>query len=152
MKIRELFEEAIPIVSADSLWQENADSASQYITTNIYQVKELESDGTKVYQVFLDKGGRRKSLGKVSQDRFDKSYTPVRGNQKPDAEGFIVYRDASEFEAFKYQGDTTKVELSNGTSVKLMKGDYILRQTDGDEFVYSVEPSKYFDQNYTKKT
>ena len=152
MKIHELFEEAIPVVTADSLWQENSGGALQYITTKIFMVREEPNKNISSFEVFLDKNGKRSLIGKMGQDKLDKSYTAIRGNQKPDAEGFIMYRDAAEYEAFKYEGDTTKVELSDGTTVKLTKGDYILRQTDGDEFVYSVESARYFDQNYTKKS
>lgn len=149
MKIHELFEEAIPVIAAGDLWSENSDGVGQYITGKIFLVKKV--DGGK-FEVYQDTNGSRQLIGKMSQDKLDKSYTPVRGNQKPDAEGFTVYREVAEYEAFKYDGDTTKVEIGDGSTVKISKGDYILRQTDGDEFVYSVETARYFDQNYSKKS
>jgi len=36
-------------------------------------------------------------------------------------------------------------------TVKLSTGDYLLRQDDGNDFVYSVERANYFDNGYVKK-
>jgi len=36
--------------------------------------------------------------------------------------------------------------------VLMNKGDYLLRQTSGDNFIYTVEKANYFDNGYVKKT
>lgn len=146
-----MVEETIPTTSAEDLWAQNSGDVGQYITTKIFQVLPITNKNITKYTVYLDSENKRTLIGNMNQTKLDKSYTPVRPNQKPDAEGFTTYREIAEYEAFKYMGDTTKVTISDKTTVKLNKGDYILRQTAADNFVYSIELARYFDQYYTKK-
>lgn len=155
MKLAEikLLEEPIPTRSAEELWAENSGSAAQYITTTIYFVRPVE--GKKdLFDVMYDEAGRRKKYGTLNKEDLNAAFTPVRPNQRPDAEGFLQYRSADTYDAFKYSGDPVKVMLSEepGETVKLNRGDWLLRQDDGDNFTYTVEKAAYFDNSYTKKT
>lgn len=157
MKLSEikLFEEPIPTITAEEVWNSGSEAAGQYITTTVYYVRPLENSQ---FEVLYDVEGRRKSYGKLDQEDLEAAFTPIRPNQKPDAEGFITYRLGDVFDAFKYGGDPVKVSIdkapegeANSQTVKLNTGDWMLRQDDGNDFVYTVERGSYFDNNYTKK-
>lgn len=155
-----LLEEPIPTSSAEELWAENGGEAAQYITTTIYYAKPVE--GSKgMFDVLYDEHGKRKKYGTLSEDDLNAAFAPIRPNQKPDAEGFLSYRSADVYDAFKYAGDPVKVVLGEapaegeapvGDTIKLNKGDYLLRQDDGDNFVYTIEKANFFDNGYVKKT
>ena len=157
MKLSEikLFEEPIPTVAAEEVWSSGSAEAAQYITTTVYYVRELDTDQ---FEVLYDKMGNRKAYGKMDKEDLEAAFAPMRPNQKPDAEGFLTYRSADVFDAFKYGGDPVKVSIDKapegevgGQTVKLNLGDWMLRQDDGNDFIYTAERAVYFDNNYTKK-
>ena len=153
-----LFEEPIPTRTAEELWTENESESTQYITTIVYYVKQLEKDS---FEVQFDESGKRKRYGTMNKEDLTASFTPIRPNQKPDAEGFMQYRSADVFDAFKYTGSPVKVMLSGsapaegeeptGETTKLSNGDYMLRQDTDDDFVYTIEKANFFDNGYIKK-
>lgn len=144
-----LAEEALETKKAEDLWKQFGSSASTYVTTVTYFVKPEKNQ----FVVYYDENGIRKLYGRVDKSTLQSAFVPVRANQQPDAEGFISYRDADEFDAFKYTGDPIKVDLGDKDSqiVKMVKGDYLLRQSDDNDFVYTVEKARFFDNGYTKK-
>ena len=145
-----LREEAIETKLASDVWKEGKDGVKTYVSTATYQVKQQKGSDPAVWEVYKDKDGKRTSVGKFDTSELEELYVPVRANQKEDAEGYTLYRDNTEVEAFKYDGDTIKVDLE-GTTKKLKTGDYLIRQTDDDNFVYSVQSAKYFEADYTEK-
>jgi len=161
MKLSEikLFEEPIETRSAEELWQENEGNSAQYITTTVYYVRPI-ADKKNMFEVLYDEQGKRKTYGTMSKEDLDASFALMRPNQQPDAEGFLTYRSADVYDAFKYTGDPVKVTLGaskddespGGMTVKLNKGDYMLRQDNGDEFTYTVERANYFGNQYVRKT
>lgn len=154
-----LFEEPIETKTAEDLWSENESSSAQYITTTVYFVRPIA--GKKgMYEVLYDEEGKRKTYGTMNKEDLDASFALVRPNQQPDAEGFLTYRSGDVYDAFKYNGDPVKVQLgtpadsssSADVVVRLNKGDFMLRQTTGDEFTYTVEKANYFSNAYVKKS
>lgn len=145
-----LQEEAIETKLASDIWKENKDSAKTYVSSVVYSVKK-GSNEDKPYEVYKDdQKGKRTIVGKFTKDDLEASYAPVRANQTEDAEGYTLYRDAAEMEAFKYEGDTIKVDLEGQTG-KIKKGDYLIRMSEGDNFTYTIETAKYFDGDYSEK-
>jgi hypothetical protein len=145
-----LREEAIETKAASDIWKESKDKIKTYITNATYLARVKKNSDPKKYEVFQDVNNNRKTIGTFSVDEFDAAYAPVRANQTEDAEGYKMYRDAEETEAFKYDGDTVKVDLEGQTG-KLKGGDYLIRASDGDNFTYSIESAKYFDTDYAEK-
>jgi len=143
-------EEALETIKAADIWKENKDSALNYVPNAVYMVKKVPDSVPTEYEVFSDTSGKRKLVSTMDSEELEDNYVPVRANQKEDAEGFIVYRDAEEVEAFKYEGDTSKIDLEGNTET-IKKGDYLIRQTDEDEFTYTVQKAKYFEDNFTEK-
>lgn len=152
MKLHELklFEEPIPSTTAEQLWQENGEGSAQFISKSIFLARPSEEKEGE-YEVYSEQGNKRKLYGVLSEEDFESAFTQLRPNEKPDVEGFLTYRFADVYDAFKYGGDTIKVTLSDGVVEKLSKGDYLLRQESGDEFIYTIEKANYFDNNYMKK-
>lgn len=158
MKLSEikLFEEPIPIRTAEELWSENGVDAAQYITMTVYFVRPTP-DKKDMFDVLYDEGGKRKRYSSMNSEDLNAAFAPIRPNQKPDVEGFTQYRSADVFDAFKYDGDPVKVSLNdispeeNGETFKLEKGDYMLRHDTDDEFVYTIEKANFFDNGYIKK-
>jgi hypothetical protein len=113
-----------------------------------YLVKPSEKkSGT--FDVYVDKNNRRTLYASVSKAELASTYEIVRADDKPDGEGYVRYRMSDELEAAQYTGEP--VNLTVGTStVRLKKGDYLVRSTSGDDFTYSVEPEKFFDSTYVK--
>jgi hypothetical protein len=149
MKLNELFgtnlnEEEITVTAPEDVWAENKDSASTYITNTVYDVKKL--DGGQKYEVTVTDGSERKTFANLTKQALDQSFTQIRPNEKSDAEGYTQYRKVDEVEAFKYTGDTVKVN-----AVLLSKGDYLIRSPKGDQFVYEVKKAKDFEASFTKK-
>jgi len=159
MKLHEikLFEEPVPTRTAEEVWGEGEGEAAQYITTTVYYVRPLEGEKDQ-YEVLYDDRGKRKTYGKMDEEDLDAAFAPVRANQRPDAEGFTQYRSADLYSAFKYGGSPCKVSIEDPQAgeagpqtVKLNTGDWMLRQDDGKDFIYTVERANYFDNSYTKK-
>jgi len=145
-----LREEAIEMKLASDLWKESKDVVKTFVTNATYLARKIKDSDPAKYEVFQDINNKRKSVGKFESDEFNDAYVPVRANQPEDAEGYKTYRDAEEIEAFKYEGDTIKVDLE-GEVGKLKTGDYLIRASGGDNFTYSIETAKYFDTDYTEK-
>lgn len=145
-----LREEAIETQLASDVWKENKDSVKTFVPTAVYMVKKVKDSDPTEYEVYTDKGGKRKLVGKMDSEELESNYVPVRSGQKEDVEGFTIYRDADEVEAFKFEGDTIKVDLEGSTKT-LKKGDYLIRQTEEDEFTYDVQSAKYFEADYSEK-
>lgn len=149
MKLNELFgttlnEEAIEVRAPEDVWGENKDNSLTYITNTVYDVRKLE--GGQKYEVTVTDGTTRKPFANLTKQALDQSFTQIRPNEKADAEGFNQYRKVDEVEAFKYSGDTVKVN-----SVLLTKGDYLIRSPKGDQFVYEVKKAKDFEASHTEK-
>lgn len=145
-----LREEAIELKPAADVWKENKEDIKTFVTNATYLARKVKNSDPTRYEVFQDVNDNRKSVGKFDAEEFDAAYVPVRANQEEDAEGYKMYRDAEEIEAFKYDGDTIKVDLE-GQVGKLKTGDYLIRASEGDNFVYSIESAKYFDTDYAEK-
>lgn len=159
MKLHELklFEEPIQTRTAEEIWTDGEAEAGQYVTTTVYYVRPIEGEKDQ-YEVLFDDQGKRKTYGKMDEQDLDAAFAPVRANQRPDAEGFTQYRSADTYSAFKYNGEPVKVTLdaapegeAGPQTVKLNTGDWVLRQDDGKDFIYSVERANYFDNSYMKK-
>jgi hypothetical protein len=149
MKLNELFgttlnEEDITVTAPEDVWAQNADSSKTYINNTVYGVKKL--DGGMKYEVTITSGTERKPFANLTKQALDQAFTPVRPNQNPDAEGYTQYRKVDEVEAFKYTGDTEKL---NG--VLISKGDYLIKTPKGDQFAYEVKKAKDFEAMYTEK-
>lgn len=159
MKLSEikLLEEPITTRTSEEIWDEGSGDAAQYILTTVYYVRPLQGEADQ-FEVLYDDQGKRKPYGKMDKEDLEAALTPMRANQRPDAEGFLTYRSADLYDAFKYNGDPVKVTIekapegeANGQTLKLNKGDWLLRQDDGNDFVYTIERANYFDNKYTKK-
>lgn len=145
-----LREEAIETKLASDVWKEAKDSTKNYVTNAVYMVKKVKDSDPAKYEVYNDTDSKRKLVATMDAEELEENYAPVRANQKEDAEGFTIYRDNTEVEAFKYDGDTIKVDLEGSTKT-LKKGDYLIRQVEGDEFTYSVQSAKTFEADYSEK-
>lgn len=145
-----LREEAIEVKQPSDVWEEGKDSAKTFISSITYMVKQVEDSSPAEYEVYVDDGDKRTLIDTLDAQALEASYTPVRANQKPDAEGFTVYRESTEVEAFKYAGDTCKLD-NDGEKETLKKGDYLIRHTSDDEFTYSVESADDFEADFTEK-
>ena len=145
-----LREETIETKLASDIWKEANDGTKTYIPNAVYMVKKVKGSDPAEYEVYNDSDSKRKLVATMDAEELEDNYVPVRANQKEDAEGFTVYRDSTEVEAFKYDGDTIKVDLEGSTET-LKKGDYLLRQVDGDEFTYSAQSAKTFEADYSEK-
>ena len=161
MKLSEikLFEEPIPIKAAEELWQEYGNGSAQYFTSTIYLIKPME-DRKDTFEVFYDEDNKRKKYGNLNKADLNAAFVQLHKNDKPDVEGFLQYRSADLFSAFKYAGDPVKVQLSgegdetkpsSSEIVKLNRGDYLLRQDAENDFIYTVERSAFFDNEFMKK-
>jgi hypothetical protein len=155
MKLNELFgtslneEEAIEVKKAGDVWKDAADGSKTFIANTVYDVRKI--DGGAKYEVSTEVGTQRKPFTKLDKAGLDAAFTPVHAKQAPDAEGYTQYRKTDELEAIKYDKDTLKVDLGNGTNVLLSKGDYLIRKASGDVFVYEVKKAKDFEVNYSAK-
>lgn len=145
-----LNEEPIEVVAASDLWHENKSSVKTYVTNVTYLARRIKDSHPRKFEVYRDVDGKRQLVGKFSSGDFNATYVPIRPNQTEDAEGYKLYRDADEVEAYKHTGDLIKVDLEDGVS-KLKKGDYLIRTSSGDSFVYSIERAKFFDTDYVEK-
>ena len=154
MKLHELYltEEKMEVKPAEEVWRDGKEEAGTYFPAAIYLVKKVEGTRPVEHEVYSDIDGRRRLVDTLNSEDLEASYTPVRPNQKEDAEGFTIYREAEEVDAFKYKGDTIKVELEEGGKKKtLRKGSYLLRRENEDSFSYEVQSAGDFEANFTEK-
>lgn len=138
-----LHEEAIEDRTAEDVWAEGKDESKTYISNTTYYAR-VGKNGQ--YEVVVSSGTSRKPFAMLDKVELDKSFTPVRANQEPDAEGFTQYRKVDEAEAIQFTGDTCKVG-----GILINKGDYLVRTADGNDFKYEVKKARDFEANYTEK-
>ena len=154
MLLNELFnlkEAAMDIVSTEDYWQQNESSANEYVSSKTYLVREL--DGVKSisrFQVFQDISGKREGPDLITKYQLDANFEPVRPNQQPDAEGFILYRSTLEIDAIKHKQDPMKI-LIGTNEMTLAKNNYITRRMVHNKFEFSIEKSSVFENNFIKK-
>jgi len=87
MKLSEikLFEEPIETKNAEDVWAEGEGDAASYITSTVYYVKPAAKAG--YFDVtYDDDNDQRKTYGTMTKQDLDSAFTPLRGNQKADAE------------------------------------------------------------------
>jgi hypothetical protein len=143
-----LKEEEVTVKAAEDLWAENAEAEGTYISNAVYYAKKI--DGGQKFEVTVEDGTERKPFATLAKLDLDKAFTPIRPNQTPDAEGYTQYRNTDELDAFKYTEDTVKVDIG-GEGLMLNRGDYLIRQVDGNNFKYEVKKAQDFEKQYTKK-
>lgn len=148
LRQQKLDEDAIEVLPADQVWKDNGADSKTFISNAVYFVRPKKN--TDKFEVVVEANNQRKPFATLTKAELDKSFTPMRTSQTPDAEGFTQYRDVDETEAFEYTGDTINVQNGSTTST-LGKGDYMLRKADGENFVYSVKKSSDFDANFAEK-
>jgi hypothetical protein len=148
LRQQKLDEDAIEVQSADQVWQDNGTDSKTFISNAVYYVRPMKD--TDKFEIVVEANNQRKPFATLTKADLDKSFTPMRANQTPDAEGFTQYRDIDETEAFEYTGDTINVETGS-TTVTLAKGDYLLRRADGNDFIYSTKKSTDFEANFAEK-
>ncbi len=136
-------EESLEQKSAEDLWSEN--EPSDYTASTTYLVRPIEKSRPVSYEVFRVIGTSSKPFGTFSATELADTLKPIRPNQTPDAEGFTVYTDPQQVQAFKYGGDPVKVEVAKGKTVVMNKGDYLVRTVSGSKFDYTVEPASDFE-------
>jgi len=79
---------------------------------------------------------------------FSTRFEKVRPNQKPDAEGFTVWCEAGEFEAFKYDGDDAAFKNMRGQHQPLKSGDWIVKDKSLDAMF--IAPAAMFNDTFQK--
>lgn len=146
MKLSQLFE-AVESKTGEELWDTVSGDASTYTPSTVYQVKPSESKRGE-FDVYTDKDNKRTLYATMSTDDLRDSLEKIRPSDKPDGEGYTMYRSRETLEAAQYRGDP--VTVSDVANAQLKKGDYLVRSTSGSEFVYSVEPESFFNDKYTK--
>ncbi len=143
-------EESLETKQADELWSEVSGDAVDFVSTSTYMVRRVEGSTPSKYEVFRVIGTSSKPFGTFNAKELADTLKPLRPNQTPDVEGFVIYTDPSRVEAVKYQNDPVKVEITDGKAVVLNKGDYFVRTVDGSNFSYSVEPASDFEATMKK--
>lgn len=147
MLLKQLFEEIETREAAD-VWSEISSSSNTYMPNQIFQVRPSD-DKRGMFDVFIDTNNRRSLHSSVSKSELDKTYDVIRPSDKPDGEGYIAYRLKDELEAAPYSGEPVNLTIGSST-VRLKKGDYLVRSAMGNDFTFSVEPKTFFNDTYTK--
>ncbi len=148
LRQQKLDEETIEVLTADQVWKDNGTDSKTYISNAVYFARPKAK--TDKFEVVVDSNNQRKAFATLGKAELDDSFTPMRPNQQPDAEGYTQYRDIDETEAFEYSGDTINVDTGD-TTATLAKGDYLLRKADGESFIYSVKKSSDFEAHFEEK-
>lgn len=154
MLLKELFlnlhEAELEVLPIEEYWGQHEGETTECVPSTIYLVKELDGRSTGYYQVYIEAQGKRKGPDQISKYQLDNNFTPVRPNQKPDAEGFMLYQSAKIVEAVKHSGPPIKLE--NGNIVQIIKkGDYVVKQFDKNKFIFSIEKPSFFENSFSKK-
>lgn len=148
MKLSQLFE-TIETRPAAEVWAEISSKASSYTPSMVYLVKPSETARDE-FLVYTDEKNKRQLYATMSSDDLKDSLKLIRVTDKPDAEGFMMYRSRETLEAAKYIGDPVNVSNDFGDVMRLSSGDFLVRSTDKDEYTFSVESKSFFDDGYTK--
>lgn len=154
MLLKELFlnlhEAELEVLSINQYWDQHETDAEEFVPSTIYLIKELDGRSTGRYQVYVEVQGKRSGPDLISKHQLDNNFTPVRPNQKPDAEGFMLYQSAKIVEALKHSGPPIKLENGNINQI-IKKGDYVVKQFDKNKFVFSIEKPSFFENSFSKK-
>lgn len=149
-EIKKLNEEALDTKKAEDLWTENEADAAEYTSNTTYLVRKMKDADPPEYEVFSVKGSSRKAYGTFTPGELAAALTPIRPNQTPDAEGFITYLEKDKTEAIQYNGEPIKVITGPAGGARLMKGDYLIRTNNGNDFEYSTETGSNFEATMQK--
>ena len=147
MLLKNLFEQ-IETRTVDDVWSEIGSSASSYTPSQVFYVRPSD-DKPGEMDVYIEDQHRRTLHSSVSKQEFNSTFEVIRKSDQPDAEGFSKYRYRESMEAAQYTGDPVNLE-SDGALVRLKKGDYVVRAAKGNDFTYSVEGEKFFNDGFIK--
>lgn len=135
---------------ASAVWDENKDDASTYEITTKFLIKPSE-EKKGFYDVFeLTENGKRKFQDSYKEVQIDQLFRPASSTSKADVEGFKEYLLQGTVEAIKWNQDPIEI-MTDGVTFTLKKGDYLLRELDGKEFVFTVENRGTFESSPRKK-
>lgn len=154
MLLKELFlnlhEAELEVLPIEQYWDQHETEADEFIPSTIYLIKELDGRNTGKYQVYIEAQGKRRGPDLISKYQLDNNFIPVRPNQKPDAEGFVLYQSAKIVEAVKHSGPPMKLQNGSITQV-IKKNDYVVKQFDKNKFSFSIEKPSFFENSFSKK-
>lgn len=147
---QEIKESQLEQKEASVVWDENKDSVSTYEITTKFLIK--PSDEKKgFYDVFeLTENGKRKFQDSYKEIQIDQLFRLASQTSKSDVEGFKEYLLQGTIEAIRWDQDPIEI-TTDGAEFTLKKGDYLLRELDGKEFVFTVENRGTFESSPRKK-
>lgn len=135
---------------AQDVWDENKDSANEYETTTKFLIRPSE-DKKGYHDVFtVQENGKRKFQDQYKTIQIGQLFRPVSQNSTPDVEGFREYLLQGTIDALKWNQDPIEID-ADGVMFTLRKGDYLIRELDGKDFVFTVETRGNFESAPRKK-
>jgi hypothetical protein len=145
--VRRVSEEAIEVQTAEDVWKEHKSEAKTYISNEVFFVKKLQ--GGSKFEVLSVQNNKRVPFATLSTPELTSSFTPMRADDAPDAEGYLQYRKSDQVRAIEYTGDTVKTDI--GDNEVISEGDYLIQSVKGSDFEYQIMDSKNFNMKYNKK-
>lgn len=138
------FEAQIELQPVEDVWSENEADMVTYESSILYLAK--ANGKTKKMDVFVvEPNGKRKFQDDYTKIELDQIFRPVSPTSKEDAEGFREYYSQETVDAIKWSKDPADLDLSDGLTLRIKKGDYLTRSVDGRDYVFAVEPRGQFE-------
>lgn len=138
------FEAQIELQPVEDVWSENEADIVTYESSILYLAKANEK--SKKIDVFIvEPNGKRKFQDDYTKTELDQIFRPVSSTSKEDAEGFREYYSQETVDAIKWSKDPADLDLGDGLTLRIKKGDYLTRSVDGRDYVFAVEPRGQFE-------
>jgi hypothetical protein len=138
------FEAQVELQPVEDVWGENESDIVSYESSILYLAKDNEK--TKKMDVYIvEPNGKRKFQDDYTKTELDQIFRPVSSTSKEDAEGFREYYSQETIDAVKWTKDPTDLDLGDGLTLRIKKGDYLTRSVDGRDYVFAVEPRGQFE-------
>jgi hypothetical protein len=147
------------------LFDENEDITDSYVKKQLYDIRKAK----KHEKVEITIGGGKPKSVRTAQfgdyvlrldDNIEKvdiitsydlrKYEQIQPNAEPDAEGYIVYREKGEYDAFQYTGENVYIFTDWNTKQMLKSGDYLVKEANNPKSSGFVVPAADFDENFEK--
>ena len=147
----------------DTLFDEHDDEISSYVKKQLYDIRKGEKgEKVKITMAGIPKATKTihgleyvvrlhddvEQVKVIDEYELKRTYEQIQADAKEDAEGFIVYRQIGEYEAFKYAGEEVYIFTDWNTKQRLKTGDYLVRDVNKDKSSGFVVPAADFDKHF----
>lgn len=125
-------------------WEENKQNIKSFNYDIVYLIKPSEKNHS-LFDVYKETTNKNEFIGSIKKRELDDLFSIIDSNVGPDVEGFLAYKRNDDVEAFQYNGEDVKIQLTKDSVVTVQSKDYVVKTIKNHKTKYSVVDKDNFD-------